>query len=74
MATKPNVHRVYLNDEDTELMKSACAKTELGQSELLTKLVKAALRAVEANEYRVSLPIRLRITEADPEITRPRRA
>ena len=61
--TKPNVHRVYLNDEDTALMKTACQRTELGQSELLSKLVKSALRAVAANDYRLALPLRLKVDD-----------
>jgi len=58
---KPNVYRVYLNHEDTLRMKSICAATELGQSELLSKIVVAGLRSIEENHNAISLPLRFSV-------------
>lgn len=62
---KPNTYRVYLNDEDSALMVKICQTTELGQSELLSKLMSAALRAVASNDCRITLPLRLKISEGE---------
>jgi hypothetical protein len=44
--TKRNTFRLYLNEEDTAALKRSAEVTELGQSELMSKLMSAALRAV----------------------------
>ena len=56
---KPTTYRVYLNDEDTARMKTICDATELGRTELLSKLVTAGLRAIESDGGRITLPLRL---------------
>lgn len=61
---KPTTYRVYLSEQDALLMKSICEKTELGQSELLTKAVSAALRAIDANSGRFSLPLRFSVQDS----------
>lgn len=60
---KPNTFRLYLNEEDTALMSKICEVTECGQSELLSRLMAAALRCVAANNHRFPLPLRFRIQE-----------
>ena len=61
MGTKPTALRVYLNDEDTQRMKSLCSMNELGQTELLQKVVNAGLRALEASGGSITLPLRLAV-------------
>lgn len=56
--TKPTTHRVYLNEEEQALMRAICARTELGHTELLGKLVSAGLKAVAANGETFRLPLR----------------
>jgi hypothetical protein len=63
---KPTTYRVYLNQENADLMRAACAKLEIGQSELLSKLVSAALRSIASNDYRMSLPLRF-VVSGEPE-------
>lgn len=71
MATKPNTFRVYLNEEHTKLMAAICEKTELGQSELLSKATAAALKAIYENECRFALPLKFRVTDATEPPVRP---
>lgn len=59
--TKPTALRVYLNDEDTQRMKSLCSTNELGQTELLQKVASAGLRAIELDGGRITLPLRLAV-------------
>jgi len=61
-ATKRNTFRLYLNEKDTALMKKASEVTELGQSELMSKLMSAALRAVARNEFRFPLPLQFLVS------------
>lgn len=44
-------------------MKSICSRTELGQTELLGKLVSAGLKAVAANGETFRLPLRFVIAD-----------
>lgn len=71
-ATKRNTYRLYLNDEDTALMQRAAEVTELSQSELMSKLMSAALRAVAKNDYRFPLPLRFAVSEGISEAPSPR--
>ena len=66
-ATKRNTYRLYLNDEDTAVMKKAAEVTELSQSELMSKLLSASLKAVAQNGYRFPLPLKLQIIDTIPE-------
>ena len=72
--TKRNTFRLYLNEEDTELMTRAARTTELSQSELMSKLMSAALRAIARNDNRLPLPLKFQILEGleDLPIREPR--
>lgn len=70
-AIKRNTYRLYLNDEDSALMQRAAEVTELSQSELMSKLMAAALRAVAQNDYRLPLPLRFQISEGVAEVEKP---
>jgi hypothetical protein len=60
-AVKPNMYRVYLNQEVAARMERICGKTGLGQSELLTKAVASALEAIEKNGGTFALPLKLEV-------------
>lgn len=61
--TKRNTFRLYLNEEDATRLQKSADTTELAQSEVMSKLMSAALRAVEKNGYRMPLPLRFQIVE-----------
>jgi hypothetical protein len=63
---KPNMYRVYLNQEATARMLRICEKTEMGQTDLLSRVVNAALRAIEENNSRFHLPLKLAVVEDAP--------
>lgn len=65
--TKPNIYRVYLNAGDVELMKKICEVTELGQSELLSKLMVSAIRSVADNNCRFPLPLKFAVMDGITE-------
>ena len=69
--TKRNTFRLYLNEEDTALMVKAAEVTELGQSELMSKLLSAALRAVALNDFRFPLPLKFLIADGLSEEPKP---
>lgn len=61
--------RVYLDAEEegmlSEAMKSA---QKLAESDLMTMLTSAALRALKDNNYRITLPLKLRmLSESETE-------
>ena len=60
MATKPQQVRVYLNQESGDLLRAAGSKIpDLSEAQLVSLLVLAGLRALRANEYRVTLPLEM---------------
>lgn len=77
---KPTTYRVYLPEPEDALMRAACERTELGQTELLSKLVKAGLHALADVDFRVTLPLRftledsgsLMLRDAPPPPKKPR--
>jgi hypothetical protein len=62
---KPNMYRIYLNKEATDRMIRICEKTEMGQTELLTKVVNGALRAIEENNLGFRVPLKFAVIEED---------
>ena len=66
-ATKSNTFRLYLNEEDTALMRKAAETTELSQADLMSKLMSAALRSVALNQFRFPLPLKFEIVDGIPD-------
>lgn len=62
---KPTGFRIYLSAVEVEQLAKVCERTELGHSELLTKLSKAALRAIVENGSRITLPLRFALIDPD---------
>jgi len=53
--------RCYVDAEAGKQMTEICQKTELGQTELLNKIVKAGLQALHENGSRITLPLRFQV-------------
>jgi hypothetical protein len=64
---KPTTFRVYLGDDDEALLREICNYTELGQTELLSKIAVSGIRAIMANSRHVSLPLRFVVETQEPE-------
>lgn len=62
-ATKANTYRIYLNEDDARQMKDIAEFTELGHTELLSKLVSSGLRCLTENNKRIPLPLKFRIDD-----------
>lgn len=53
--------RCYVDSESGKQMTEICQKTELGQTELLNKIVKAGLQALHDDGSRITLPLRFQV-------------
>ena len=49
-------------------MNEICEKTDLGQSELLSKATAAALKAIAENHFRITLPLKLEVVDETQKI------
>lgn len=68
MATKPSraCYRVYLDQTASSAMGEICEATELGQTELLTKIVRAGLQALVDDGCQIVLPLRYTVSRTKP--------
>jgi hypothetical protein len=59
--------RVYVDDDDAPLLAEVLKLFgKVTETDVVTALLGASLRAIEANGYRVTLPLRLHLGEGDP--------
>lgn len=66
--TKPKVARLYLNQENQQMLEELASKVvDLSESQILTLLVTSALRALKANGNRLTLPLNLDIIQDSPQ-------
>ncbi len=64
MPLKPKVARIYLNEEAAEMTKQAAQEIgDLSESQIISLLVLAGLRAIRANGFRISLPLVFKVAE-----------
>jgi hypothetical protein len=71
MALKPKVARIYLNEEASELTKQAAQEIgDLSESQIVSLLVLAGLRALKETGFKLTLPLRLSVV-AESEIRVP---
>lgn len=63
---KPTTFRVYLGDDDESLLRDICSYTELGQTELLSKIAVAGIRTLMHNGRQVQLPLRFTVEQPEP--------
>ncbi|WCJ58870.1 hypothetical protein NXS98_14250 [Fontisphaera persica] len=70
---KGTTRRLYIADEDLERLKRLSDETNLGQTEILTQIVHAGLVSLEANQNRITFPLRFKILDQkdEPRTTRP---
>jgi hypothetical protein len=71
--TKRTSHRIYLSDENVELMCRGAEATELSKSEFLSKLAVAALKAVAENNFKIGLPLRFRVLDDLHRMNEPKK-
>jgi hypothetical protein len=70
--TKPKVARLYLNQEAQELLsKSSAAIGDLSESQIMSLLVLAALRALQQENFRMEMPLRLSVVKEQSSLLVP---
>ena len=57
--------RLYILEADEPRLEALCEKTGLTITDALTKIVTAGLRALEAEHYKVTLPLRFTVSEGE---------
>jgi hypothetical protein len=62
---KPKQVRVYLNDENESMLRALAEKVDMPESQIMTMLVSASLRAAKENDYILTLPIRFHVDAND---------
>jgi len=72
-AIKRNTYRYYLSQEQAEVMQRGLAKTELSQSNLLTMIVVAGLRCLDASEWRFTPPLKFKLQDDVVSLNEPAR-
>jgi len=55
--------RLYILEADEPRLEMLCERTGLTITSALTMIVSAGIAALDANEYKVSLPLRFKTTE-----------
>jgi hypothetical protein len=66
---KGKAARLYILEEDEPRLDELCKRTRLSITDALTMIVSAGLTALEENEYRVSLPLKFRVSEESEKLT-----
>lgn len=62
MSLKPKNVRIYLNQENQEMLREAAKlAVDLSEQHLLTLLVSAGLRALKDSGYRIHLPFKMAV-------------
>lgn len=69
---KPNQVRIRLYADDEELVKRISEETRLSSTDVVSMILHAALRSIDKNEGRFSLPLRFTVTEGSSSSTTPR--
>jgi hypothetical protein len=72
--TKGNVLRLYLRDEELEILKAVTEAVEIPQTEVMSRVMTAGLRALREAGNRLPLPLKFSVAEGIAETTRPTKA
>lgn len=64
-STKGKNVRLYILENDEPRLEKLCAKTGLTITDALTKIVTAGLAALEAEHYKVTLPLQFIVFSED---------
>lgn len=70
--TKGNVLRLYVKDEDLEGLKAITEAVEISQTEVMSRIMTAGIRALHEAGNRLPLPLKFQIVEGVPEMPRIR--
>ena len=65
--TKGNVLRLYVKDEDLEGLKAITEAVEISQTEVMSRIMTAGIRALREAGNRMPLPLKFQIAEGIPE-------
>ena len=72
VAIKPKVARLYLNQEAQELLSASSAEIgDLSESQIMSLLVLAALRALQQENFRMVMPLRLSVVKEESSLFVP---
>jgi hypothetical protein len=69
--TKGNTLRLYLRDDELELLQKLTEVLEIPQTEIMSRIMTAGIRAIRDAGNRMPLPLRFGILEALPEESKP---
>lgn len=76
-ATKGNVLRLYVRDEELKGLKEITDYVEIGQTEVMSRIMTAGIRALVESGNRLPLPLKFQVVDGaleDPKpIAKPRR-
>ncbi len=72
--TKGNVLRLYVKDEDLEGLKAITEAVEISQTEVMSRIMTAGIRALREAGDRLPLPLRFQVLEAVPVKPGPAKA
>jgi hypothetical protein len=72
--TKGNVLRLYVKDEDLEGLKAITEAVEISQTEVMSRIMTAGIRALREAGNRLPLPLKFQVLECTPERPHPVKA
>ncbi len=65
--TKGNTLRLYLRDEEMEALQKLTEALEIPQTEIMSRIMTAGIRALKEAGNRMPLPLRFQLSEFIPE-------
>lgn len=65
--TKGNTLRLYLRDEELALLQKLTEVLEIPQTEIMSRIMTAGIRALSQAGHRMPLPLKFQIDEALPQ-------
>jgi hypothetical protein len=64
--------RVWVNNEDLERYKKLSERTDLAQTEIMTKVIHAGIEALIADGFRLNLPVEFEVKRENYALNEPR--
>lgn len=61
--TKGNVLRLYIKDEDLRILQAITEAVEIPQTEVMSRIMTAGLRALKEAGNRLPLPLKFQVSE-----------
>lgn len=69
--TKGNTLRLYLKDEELEALQKLAEVLEIPQTEIMSRIMTAGIRAIREAGNRMPLPLKFEVVESPPEKSNP---